>query len=413
MPEIAEAHALLVALKETDEVKADAARRERRLRIQTSYGKAVMWSKGFAAEETKAAFARAAELDGNADNSSERLAAYYGECFGRISRGESREAEDAAKKYLHEAEAAQDGPHAAHARILLGLTLFLQGKLSGAESALERVLVDWRPAPDGRQTIQDRIDPGVHAASLLAHVVRAKGDFPRYRELSEQALMRAAELGHVQTTARAHLARSEYAVTDGDAAAALDSAERLLAFAREHGMEFYAGRGEVFSAWARFRLSLPQADPAELRQATANHIKRGNLASVPWFLGLLAGCEAEAQDLDAASSTIEEALSRASETGQRFTDALLHRVRGDILLKRDPAAPALAEEAYKTAMAVAREQGARSYDLLAALSLAKLYQSTGRPAEAYAVLAPALEGFAPAPEMPEIAEAQALLAALA
>jgi predicted ATPase len=413
MPEIAEAQALLVALKETNEVKADAAHRERRLRLQTSYGRAMMWSKGFAADETKAAFLRARELKSNADESSERLAAYYGQCIGRISRGESWEAEDTARKYLREAEAAKDRPHAAHARNWLGLTLFLQGKLSGAESVFERVLVDWRPTPDGEQTIQDWIDPGVYAASLLAHVVRVRGDLRRYRELGEQALLRAAELGHVQTTARAHLARSEYAVTEGDAAAALHSAERLLAFAQEHATEFYAGRGEVYSAWARFQLSLPQADPAELRQAIANHIKRGNLASVPWFLGLLAACEADAQYLDAAFTTIEEALSRASETGQRAFDSLLHRVRGDILLKRDPVDPALAEAAYKTAIAVAKEQGARSYELLAALSLAKVYQSTASPADAHAVLAPTLEGFTPTPEMPEIAEAQALLLALA
>ena len=63
-------------------------------------------------------------------------------------------------------------------------------------------------------------------------------------------------------------------------------------------------------------------------------------------------------------------------------------------------------------IAIAKQQGARSYELLASLSLAKLYQSTGRSAEAHAVLAPALEGFVPTPEMPEIAEAQALLAAL-
>ena len=69
-------------------------------------------------------------------------------------------------------------------------------------------------------------------------------------------------------------------------------------------------------------------------------------------------------------------------------------------------------EAYRTAIAIAKEQGARSYHLLAALSLAKLYQTTNRPAEAHAVLAPALEGFAPTPEMSEIAEAQALLAAI-
>ena len=101
------------------------------------------------------------------------------------------------------------------------------------------------------------------------------------------------------------------------------------------------------------------------------------------------------------------------QTGERWTDALLHRIRGDILLKADPENPARAEDAYRAAIAIAREQGARSFGLQAALKLAKLYQSTGRPAEAHDVLAPALEGFAPTPEMPEIAEAQALLAALA
>jgi predicted ATPase len=296
---------------------------------------------------------------------------------------------------------------------MLGLTLWVRGKLSAAESAFERVLVDWKPAPDGRQTIQDWIDPGVQAASHLAQVFWAKGDFRRYRELSEQALMPAAELGHVQTTAHAHVMRLNYAWTGGDPAAVLHYAEACVAFAREHGMEYYANYGEVLSAWARFRLSLAQADPAELRQATAVYVNRGNVLVAPHFLGLLAACEADAQNLDVASSTIEEALSRASETGQGWVDAFLHRIRGEILLKRDPADPALAEEAYKTAIAVAREQGARSWELLGALLLARLYHSTGRPSDAHAVLAPALGGFSPTPEMPEIAEAQALLATVA
>jgi predicted ATPase len=84
-----------------------------------------------------------------------------------------------------------------------------------------------------------------------------------------------------------------------------------------------------------------------------------------------------------------------------------------MLLKRDPAEPAPAEQAFQRAIAVTREQGTRSFELRAALALAKLYQSTGRPAEARAVLAPAFEGFSATPEMPEIAEAQALLKQLA
>jgi predicted ATPase len=83
-----------------------------------------------------------------------------------------------------------------------------------------------------------------------------------------------------------------------------------------------------------------------------------------------------------------------------------------MLLKRDPADALPAEGALQSAIAVAKRQGARSFGLRAALSLAKLYQSTARPTEAHALLAPALEGFAPTPEMPEIAEAKELLAVL-
>ena len=78
-----------------------------------------------------------------------------------------------------------------------------------------------------------------------------------------------------------------------------------------------------------------------------------------------------------------------------------------------PPTLAQAEEAFKASLALAKQQSARSFELLASLALAKLYQSTDRLVEAHAVLAPALEGFSPTPEMPVIAKAQTLLAALA
>jgi hypothetical protein len=118
------------------------------------------------------------------------------------------------------------------------------------------------------------------------------------------------------------------------------------------------------------------------------------------------GCNA---GLGAALTQIGKGLATAEETDEHYTDAYLYRLRAEFLLKRDPPNPVLAEEAFQTAIATAKEQGARSYELLASLALAKLYQSTKRPDEAHAVLAPALEGFSPTPEMPEIAEAQALM----
>jgi predicted ATPase len=123
----------------------------------------------------------------------------------------------------------------------------------------------------------------------------------------------------------------------------------------------------------------------------------------------LAEAEAAAGDLDRALAVLDEGLATADRVGNRAFEAELHRARGDILLQRDAANSAPAEEAFLTALAVAKQQGTRSFELRAALALAKLYQSTGRPADAHAVLAPALEGFPSTPKMPEIAEAQTLL----
>jgi ATP/maltotriose-dependent transcriptional regulator MalT len=110
-------------------------------------------------------------------------------------------------------------------------------------------------------------------------------------------------------------------------------------------------------------------------------------------LGFLAELEAAAGDRERALAAIDEGLATAQEGGQQYVDDYLHRLRGDILLKRNPADHALAEDAYRTGIDIAKQQGTRSCELLASLSLAKLYQSTGRPAAAHAVLSPALEGF--------------------
>ena len=84
-------------------------------------------------------------------------------------------------------------------------------------------------------------------------------------------------------------------------------------------------------------------------------------------------------------------------------------MRGEILLELNPADPALAANAFLTAVSVAQAQKTCSFELRAALALAKLYQSSGRAVDADAVLAPALEGFSPTPEMPEIEQALAFV----
>ena len=385
----------------------------RRLKLQADYGQAVMWSKGYAADEANAAFARAGELAASTDGSLEHFSSSYGQLLGRLLRGEYREAEYIARRLLHEAETANRGQETAQARNAVGQICLYQGKVHEAQTAFEGTLVDWRLVKDSAEPLQPWIDPGTMATSNLAHVAWLAGDPARARRLSEQAIQRANELGHAQTRAQTLLLTSLFETLRNDPAAALRSTDLLLGLARKHGMELYAAFGGVYSAWAQSRLSFSRAGAGVLQQAIADYVQPGNRTALPFFLGLLAERQADAQDTGSAIATIDEALAGASETGERLANSFLHRLRGDILLKRDSADPAPGEDAYRTAIAIAKHQGARSYDLLASLSLAKLYQSTGRANDAHAVLAPALEGFWPTPEMPEIGEAQSLLAALA
>ena len=124
-------------------------------------------------------------------------------------------------------------------------------------------------------------------------------------------------------------------------------------------MALYLAFGEVHSNWARARLGGGESEVSELRRSLAAYVDQGNKNWAPLFQGLLAELEAEARDVDGALRRVDEALALANETGEHWTDAVLHRIRGQILLKRDPAKTAPAEETFQTAIAVAQAQRAR------------------------------------------------------
>jgi tetratricopeptide (TPR) repeat protein len=180
----------------------EAAAPSRRLKLQADYGQAVMWSKGYAADEANAAFARAAELAASTDGSLEHFSSSYGQLLGRLLRGEYREAEYIARRLLHEAETANRGPETAQARNAVGQICLYQGKVHEAQTAFEGTLVNWRLAKNSVEPPQPWIDPGTMATSNLAHVAWLAGDPARARRLSDKAIQRANELGHAQTRAQ-------------------------------------------------------------------------------------------------------------------------------------------------------------------------------------------------------------------
>jgi class 3 adenylate cyclase/predicted ATPase len=383
----------------------------RRLKIQTDLGKALMWSRGYGAEESKAAFIRARQLAAAIDNPTERFTIYDGLWIGNMIRGELRLAREMAETFLRDAERGARATECGVGRRLLGFTCLRQGDFIEAQANLVEALRIYDPERDREARFHFNQDTGTAARALLAHTKWQLGEVGPARALIEEAVAHAVETGHVPTLVATYHFKAHFETVRGDAGAARRDAEVVVKLAQENALPLYTAMGALPSAWASARPDERKTGATPLRQALAAYIDQGNKLSVPFYQGLLAEIEAQ-DDAEGALNQIDEALALAGETGERWSDAFLHRLRGEILLKRGPPNMAPAEDAFLTAIAVAQQQQARSFELRAALALAKLYQSTGRVADAHAVLAPALEGFSPTPEFPEIAEAQTLLSAL-
>jgi class 3 adenylate cyclase/predicted ATPase len=397
----------------TPRAAVSIAAESQRLKLQISLGQAMMYSRGFGSDESKTAFARARALAAEIGDAGERFDAYYGLFIGSLVRGELGFARETAESFLRDAGNAGRMTEVGAAHRCVGQARLFQGEFIGAQTNLAEALRTYDPERDRDAKFRFGLDGGAGAAGFLALASWALGDFERARAVSEEALSRADETAHAPTRANVYHFISRYQTLRADPEAVSRLAKIPVELGREHGMALYLAWGEVYSNWARALLVDRESGMTGLREALAAYLGQGNKLFVPLFQGLLAGLETEGDHADGPLRRIDEALALANETGEHWTDALLHRIRGAILLKRDPAHTAPAEEAFLAAIAVAQAQKAQSFELQAALALAKLYESTVRPIEAHAVLAPALEGFAPTPEMPEIAEAEALLSRLA
>jgi tetratricopeptide (TPR) repeat protein len=180
------------------------------------------------------------------------------------------------------------------------------------------------------------------------------GDIEGARQLIEQSVARAVESDHVPELMNAYLFKAEHELRLGRAEAALRAAEILDDIHRNRQTENW---GVMHAAWARARLSDRKIGIAELRRALADCAQENNNLAIPFFEGRLAELEAEEGDFEHALTRIDEALAFALETGVHMSDAFLHRIHGEILLKRDSINPAPAEEAFQTARAVAQQQG--------------------------------------------------------
>jgi predicted ATPase len=398
---------------QVDKVNRDMVPNQRLTPMRVAYGNALMQARGYGVPETTEAFAIArASTHGDRD-APERLAATFGMYVGSFIRGELSSMRSHAEALLNDAEVKPGSPEICVARRTVGVTHWFAGEYQDARGHLERALALFQPGRDDNLAFRFGQDAGVAAMSYLAITLWPLGEIERAISLVDRAHERITTLAHIGTRAYGKAHAALFQLMRGDRARAAPDTIELLRLAHEHELAMWRAWGAFLDGWARTENGSLAGGLRDMRRGV--DLLRGQ--NVVAFDGLLkvalARTEARAGEPERAVEIIDEALATSARTGHRSYDAELHRARGELLAQRNPSNRAPSEDAYQTAIAIAKQQGARSYELLASLALAKLYQSTARPAEAHTALTPALEGFAPTPEMPEIAEAQALLAALA
>jgi len=329
--------------------------------------------------------ARARELASREEDAAERFSAYYSLWGGHLSRGEPAPMREMAELFLREATAQPDCPERLIAHRVSGCTCFQFGDFAGAHQHFQQTIELYDQARHADFADRFGQDPRASAEILDALALWVLGRVDESLRLADRALADAESAGHAPTMGHALAYAAFLGLFRRNPEAVATYSQALADTATRYDFPAYwAGIAVFLQGWAKSRL-------AEMRHGLAIYREQGRIWLLPEVV--VAEAEASAGETDAGLRRLNEALAELERTEERSYETEMHRIRAEILLKRDPANSAAAEESLQAAVAVAQSQKARSFELRAALSLAKLYRAANRDADVRAVLAPAVEGF--------------------
>jgi DNA-binding winged helix-turn-helix (wHTH) protein/predicted ATPase len=386
---IAHLERALALLAEHD---ARPAQRRARLRLQITYGNALRMARGFGAPEATAAFAHALDIATTVVEIPERCSAYYGLWTGSYGRAELAPMQRLAAAFLRDTASRPESGEAATAHRVHAMTCWFRGEFIEARAHLERSLAIHHSERDRDLAFRFGVDVAVAAMADLALVLWPLGAVERARGLAARAVADASGDRHVPSVAYAHAYAANIAMMSRDRPRAAPHAEALIALAGEHGMPLWLALGSFLRAWAAWHAGAPASGIARMHESLAAMEAHRRRIFQPLVSTLVAETEAEAGRPERGLAIVDAALASIEETGQRWFLAEALRARGQLL--RACGHPlAAAEEAFTRAIAVARQQSARLFELRASTSLAGLRASADARREPRAVLAPVHAAF--------------------
>jgi len=393
---------LLATLPETPD------RLEQELSLQLLLGASLGFVNGPHAGEPN--YTRARELARQIGATPELFPALAGLAYAHIVQGQMRSARALSQEFLELAQPQHDPQLQAVGHWLMAYTAWWQGDFADVRTHSRRGLASYDPDQHRAFIATYGQDPGVVCGYLKALSDWALG-YPAQATIAmDQLLTYARGLEHPGLLGMALLMSAQLCQLRREPELALVQADEGRAIGVQHGLHAVTLWCQLPRGWAMAQLGDAEQGLADITAAMDIRRQLGIGAVWPWFLALAAEVHGALGQFDAAFDALDEARERATRNDERLYAAEVYRINGELLLRKNVADPVRAERCFEQALAVARQHDAKSWELRAATSMARMWLTGGRPDEARALLSPVYEWFTEGFETADLNDARTLLA---
>jgi len=404
-------------------------RSQQELRLQIALVFPLIAIKGYAAPEVEHAYTRARELCQQIGNTPQLFSVLYGQWESYTVRGEYKTTHELGEQLRSLAQRTQDPTHFLQTHVVQGNTLLWFGELAAARVHLEQALVLYDPQRHHSLAFLSGTDPGVLCGFSAAQTLWHLGYPAQAQQRSDEALTLAQKLAHPLSMVVALFYTVILHQLRGEGSAAQERIEAMIALLTEQGFAPVTFGTTCLLGWVQATRGQQEEGITQMRQGLTMQQTAGTNNQVSQMLALLAEVCGKAGRADEGLIVVAEAFALVEKIGERFYEAELYRLKGELSLQSGVRSPeskvpstqhptpstqaeAEAEACFLKAIAIARRQQAKSLELRAVTSLARLRQQQGKKKEAHQMLSEIYGWFTEGFETKDLQDAKALLAEL-
>jgi predicted ATPase len=393
-----------------------AALRRQQINLQVALITPLIHVKGHAAVETKAAEEEARRLIERAEAIGEPpedpllyFSVLYGFWVANYVAFNGNVIRDHAAQFFARAKKQQAIFPLMFGHRLMGASLLFTGDIAEGRAHLDQALSLYQSVEHRVLATRFGQDAEVAILSDRSWALWLLGYPEAARRDADDALGKARDMGQAATLMYALSRAPTFSILCGNRAVAVAQAQELVALANEKGSSIWNARGLVYEGGA---LALNGGGADAIRMIadgiTASR-STGATFLLPFYLPYLARSHAELRQFDQASRCISDAMTAVETTEERWCEAEIHRIAGEITLMSAESNAAKAQAHFERALAIACDQKAKSWELRAAMSMAIFWRNQGQRQQARDLLAPIYDSFTEGFDTPDLKQAKTML----